>query len=71
MPITQFTIRLTTLKVVKQSDRGSGGSEPYLWVTRCQGIAHCFDCQTVLAWKDKIRDSQVKYPNFTLGPNRK
>ena len=33
MPIKQFTIRLTTLKVVKQSDRGRGGSEPYLWVT--------------------------------------
>jgi len=29
----QFTFRLTTLKVVKQSDRGSGGSEPYLWIT--------------------------------------
>lgn len=29
----QFTLRLTTLKVVKQSDRGQGGSEPYLWIT--------------------------------------
>ncbi|HOY12483.1 MAG TPA: hypothetical protein PLY70_05055 [Saprospiraceae bacterium] len=29
----QFILRLTTLKIVKQSDRGRGGSEPYLWVT--------------------------------------